>query len=107
MDTETKQNIKSDLREAIEAVNTLMRIGKQSFVEDYKPSQAESLAMGLIRALGHDLDIMELASRYLEDMNYHRMSAIIDAMNKGNVSKAGEDSVLIRHVKNLNYLIKD
>src|ERR1022692_1107367 len=49
--------------------------------------------MGIIRALGHDLDIMALASRYFEDLNYQLIAAIIDAMNKGNVSKAGEDSV--------------
>jgi len=62
---------------AKEALNTLIEIGADSFIDPNKTSIADKLAMGLSKATSNSQDIIEAAASHCEDWNHHVEAKIL------------------------------
>ena len=81
---------------AQEALNTLIEIGADSFIDPNKASIGDKLAMGLSKATDNCQDIIEAAASHCEDWNHHSEAKVLREIARGEFSmEFKEDKIVL------------
>jgi hypothetical protein len=80
---------KDDISQAVEAVETLERLGRKSFVPEYQAPRDHAIAMGLIAGTGGHIDALQVAADILEDNNHHTLAGLVQHIHDGHYKRKG------------------